>query len=477
MTDAENDKTPDSKPDTQGKGKAFFDRADEVADTSNWDFAIQMYLEGIAREPGDLERGHKPLREVSLKRKAGGGKAAGFMEKIKHSSSKDPVGALTNAEFLLAKDPGNLPHMVAVHKAAVKLDEGEVVGWIGEILLHVMSEMVDAGKKPSRQVCVMLAKSFEKIALFNLGVTACQIAARANPNDGELGDMIRNLSAKATMADGKYDGSADFTKSVVDLEGQIEDSRRGQMVLDDDLKEKDIRKAQAEYQESPTVPGKIDALVNALLRMEEESYEAEAMGVLSKAQRDTKAYRFKLRMDDIRIRQLRRAVSAAKDAGDKDAYRKAVIEQLKFELGCYAERAVEYPTDYGIKYELGLRQLKAGQVDNAIGNLQQAKRDAKRRVRALNLLGLAFHKKDLYSMAVENFQQALGFEPGEERVKELRYNLAKSLEAMGEKAKALDQFSDVAQMDYNYRDVRDCIERIRKELESGPGDAPASAPA
>ena len=48
----------------------FFERAEQVAETGNWDFAIEMYLQGILREPGNIERGHHPLRNVSLVRKA-----------------------------------------------------------------------------------------------------------------------------------------------------------------------------------------------------------------------------------------------------------------------------------------------------------------------------------------------------------------------------------------------------------------------
>ena len=462
MTDAESDKKPES---TKGKGKAFFDRGDEVAETGNWDFAIQMYLEGIKREPGELERGHIPLREVAMKRKAGGGKSAGFMEKIKHSSAKEPVDSLVNAEFLLAKDPGSVPHMVAVHKAAVKLEEPELIIWIGELLLRAMAEVLEAGKKPNRQICIMLARSFEKVGAYKQAVTACDIAIRAYPNDGELQNMARNLSARATMQDGKYDGTSRFTESVADMKKQMDLSRRDHMVLDQEVLAEDIAKAKAEYEVDPSVPGKIDALVNALMAMDDESFEAEAMGVLEKAYRDTKSYRFKMRMDDIRIKQLRRAVAAAKETGDKDAYRAAAVELLKFELVSYAERAAEYPTDYGIKYELGVRQLQAGKVDDAIVSLQQAKRDAKRRIRALNFLGLAFHRKEWYQEAVENYEQALEFEPSEERTKEIRYNLARSLEAMGKKPEALDQLSEVAQLDYQYRDVREWIERLRKELE------------
>ena len=42
---------PISNGDTAGKGKAFFDRGDQVAETGNWDFAIEMYLQGIGRDP------------------------------------------------------------------------------------------------------------------------------------------------------------------------------------------------------------------------------------------------------------------------------------------------------------------------------------------------------------------------------------------------------------------------------------------
>ena len=467
MTDVESEPKSES---SKGKGKAFFDRGDEVAETGNWDFAIQMYLEGIKREPGELERGHKPLREVSLKRKAGGGKPAGFMEKIKHASAKEPTDGLANAELLLAKDPGSVPHMVAVHKAAMKLEESEVVKWIGEIILEAMRQTAERGKKPSRQICVMLAKSLEQIEAFKLAVAACDIAGRAYPNDGELQNMARNLSAKATIDDGQYDGSGSFTKSVVDLKGQIEEARRGELTQSREFREEDIEKAKVEYEKSPTTAGLIDALVDALLKIEEEAYEAEACAVLEKGRRDTKAYRFKMRIDDVKIKQLRRQVAAAREADDKDARKKARIELLKFELVSYAERAVEYPTDNAIKFELGSRLLLAGKIDEAIMALQQARRDAKRRVQSLNLLGKAFHAKQWYPQAVENYEQALGFEPGEERTKDLRYNLAKSLVAMNEKAKALEQLSEVAQLDYQYRDVRDWIERLRKELEGG-GDA------
>ena len=53
----------DSAKHTSSKGKAFFERGDQVAETGNWDFAMEMYLEGIARDPDNVDQGHQPLRE------------------------------------------------------------------------------------------------------------------------------------------------------------------------------------------------------------------------------------------------------------------------------------------------------------------------------------------------------------------------------------------------------------------------------
>src|SRR5512133_840448 len=90
---------------TSGKGKPFFDRADQVAETGNWDFAIEMLLLGIAKEPTNMQRGHQRLREVAMQRKVSKGKPAGMLEKMKHKPSKDPLESLVNAEWLMSRDP------------------------------------------------------------------------------------------------------------------------------------------------------------------------------------------------------------------------------------------------------------------------------------------------------------------------------------------------------------------------------------
>ena len=137
-------------------------------------------------------------------------------------------------------------------------------------------------------------------------------------------------------------------------------------------------------------------------------------------------------------------------------------EQLAFELEVFAERAANYPTDLSLKFELGRRQLMAGKIDEAIASLQQAQRDPKRRIHAMSLLGQAFARKGWYREAVDTYKRALELEPSEDRAKELHYNVADCLQTMGENQQALDHYSRVAQLDYNYKDVRERIEKLRQ---------------
>ena len=448
-----------------GKGKRFFDRADQLAETGNWDYAIEMYLEGIRREPDNIEHGHKRLREVSLKRKAQGGKNAGLGEKLKHSRAKEPLDKLINAEYLLAKEPGSITYMDRVLKAAISLELRVVNKWICEILLETQRQ----ANKPSMKVLMMLIKACHDNEEYALGIQACGMAQQLNPDSNELQEAMSELSAKYTIQKGKYGQEGDFAKGVADMDKQKELAQSDMLAQSKSFLEQEVQKARKGYQDSPTVPGKINGLVDALLKFEDESYENEATDVLTKAYADLSAYHFKMRIGDIKMRQMTRRYRKLVEQGDKQKVTDQLRLQLAFELEEYTERAANYPTDMSIKYELGRRQLLAGKYDDAISSLQQAQRDPKRHLMALNFLGQAFAKKQWFQEASETYERALQAEMPETRIKELRYNLGDCLEKMDRLKEAQHQFSEVAQIDYNYKDARQRLENVRKKIDAGQG--------
>lgn len=102
------------------KAKQFFDRGRDVAATGQFEYAIEMYLQGLGFDPESTEA-HQALRDISLKRKASGGKTLGMFEAMKLKGGRgDDKQKMLNAEKLLSYDPGNTDHMLAMMDAAAK---------------------------------------------------------------------------------------------------------------------------------------------------------------------------------------------------------------------------------------------------------------------------------------------------------------------------------------------------------------------
>ncbi len=450
-----------------GQGKAFFDRADQVADTGNWDYAIEMYLNGISRESANMERGHRKLREVAMKRTATGGKKPGMMEQLKRLASKDKTTALVNAEYLLAKEPGSVKYMSQTLKAARALDILDLIKWICDILLESQRQ----SQKPDKDIYKTLIGAYRSIEDYGFAVECCRRALEISPDDATLSDELMDLSARDTIHKGKYDQEGDFQRAIKDADKQQELGQRDAMVKSDEYLIRQIAKAKTEYEVDMIVPGKIHAYVDALLKFEDETYEAQATEVLQKAQVDTGQYQFTQKIGNIKIRQLTREYRQLVAAGDKEAIKAHAKKQLQFELTHYTEQSENYPTDLALKYELGRRQFLAGQFDDAIGSLQQAQREPRRRIQAISFLGQAFAKKGWHSEAVDTFSKAIDEDLPEERIKDLRYHLGDTLAKMGKFKEAKDQFSIVAQIDFNYRQVRKKLDDVRNKIAESESEA------
>jgi len=470
MTDADT-QNPPAESGQSGKGRAFFERAEQVAETGNWDFAIELYIEGLKREPGNVEQGYQRLRDISLNRKAQGGKGPGIGDKFKHRPGKDPETNLVNAAFLLAKEPGSVQFMNQVRQCAVQLELKAVIKWICDVLL----ESQRLAKKPNVRLLMMLTENYSQINEFTQAIQSCDLARKSMPDSAEIQQTLSDLSAKYTMQKGRYGEEGDFSEKVADLDAQKKLMQKDHLVQSEEFLLAEIDKARQEYLGSPNVPGKVNAFVDALLKIPDEAYEGEAIDVLTKAHRDSGAYQYRLRIGDIKIRQMTRRYRKLVQDGDKEGAKKQIRDQLAFELEEYKERSINYPTDLKLKFELGRRQYLAGMHDDAIASLQQAQRDPRRHIAAMSYLGQAFEAKGWLREAGETYTRALETEMSEDRAKELRYNLGSVLEKMGRLASAMEEFSAVAQADYNYKDVRERLNAVNQAIAAG-GESPKTPP-
>ncbi|MHC4643289.1 MAG: tetratricopeptide repeat protein [Planctomycetota bacterium] len=455
------------------KAQAFFERALQARGRSNFDYAIEMYLEGLRYDPDALEMGHLALYELALLRQGKEGKKPTMVERMKRLRGKNPLEQMLNAEYLFAKDPDHLPYAEAVLKAAVAGDYRKLVGWIANLVFQGNN----AAKRPSVHTYILLKDAYKSIGQFDKAIVACQRASKLKPEDANLADEFKNLTAELTMSRGKYDQDGDFRNSIKDREVQEKLQSQKAVVKTDDYRQTAVDDARKDYALDPNLPKNIFNLAEALSEMQDDKGEKEAIELLERTYKAKDDFSYKQRAGQIQMKRIRRNVRKAKSIaesrrGDNEAKKRVSQWNAKLnsvELEHYRLCVKNYPTDLQAKYEYGTRLIRNKKYDDAIPLFQESQKDPRHKISSMDKIGLCFFYKGWYADAIDIFTQAIdAYEIKDDGIaKELRYNLARSYEQKGETAKALEIYRKIAQLDFGYRDVRQRVDQLRSQG-SGP---------
>jgi len=466
-------------PEALEMAKGCFDRAKEATQRNNFDYAIHLYLEGLRLNPKDIENGHRGLRDCALRRRnqgKGGGLGA-LLSQAKGAFSqmlgrhKDQMLAL---EGSLARDPQNVTLLMQLMQTVRRLGYHDVATWFGEIA----AEETLRTKKPQKQVFVTLADLYEQAERYQDAVDALSQAVKIDPSDRSLDKRARDLSARASITEGKLEEVGDFHEMIRDR-AQAQSSATQKVVRTREQLDAQYEQLKAALDNDPENPVKMEALADCEAR---RGHVKEGLALLQTALDNTGEYRYKMRQDDIRMAEFRRVLrelneqlEADPDRSDLKSKRAQIIEKRDgFELAVYKERQRQYPTDMAIRYELGFRQFRQKQYDEAIVSFQTTTRDPKRRIQSLNMLGKCFFAKELHREAQSQFENAIKqYELTDDPLaKELRYNLARTFEVQDRIEQAIEWYSVIVQQDYQYQDVAKRLEELRRrqdEAEEGGG--------
>jgi len=452
------------------KAWAFFERAQKAAQTNNFDYAIDMYLEGLRQAPDALEQGHHKLYSMALQRQRRGGKKPSMMEKVKRlKPKKEHLEQMLDAEYLLAKDPEHLPYAEAVLKAALAGGYNKTAKWLADLAFQINNS---AGK-PSLHTYLLLKDAYVAINQYDRAAAACQQAVRLKPNDAALAKEFQRLTAELTLAKGKYDEEGDFRKAIKDREVQEKLHAQESVVKTEDYRLSAVKEAEKNLAQNPNLPKNIFNLASVLADMQDENYENQAIELLEKSYREKNDFSYKQRSDQILIQQLKRNLRKAKtalEAKPDDPQAKSTVGQLSnklkdTELEHYRLCVENYPTDLQAKFEYAVRLVKNNQYDDAIPLFQEAQKDPRHKIAAMSKIGLCFFKKGWFADAVDIFTQAMDSHEikDDALAKELRYNLARSYEEQKDTQKALEIYRKIAQLDFGYKDVRQRVDKLRQE--------------
>lgn len=455
------------------RARSWFERAKTVSQTRNYDYAIECFIRGLEIWPDAVDEGHAPLRLVSMQRRQAGGKRPGVWEGMKYPvSGKDSTKAMLNAEFLLAKDPGNISYLEALFKNAGKSGLKDTVMWIGPTFMEACQQE----KKPSLARFSALKSVYEEISArceeandpknaidaLQQALRALEYARQLSPQDRALSDELRDLSSRLTLLKGHYGKAESFRESIADADAQKELQERERLVQTGDRIDALIGKARSDLEANPGVPAKVIALADALAKRERPEEENDAVALLAKAHEQTGNYQFKRRADDIRIKQMTRQARQILVTKDRTAAQEHLGRQLAFEIEVFSERVRNYPTDLGLKFQLAQRMLRARRLDEAIPLFQEARADPKHRVQANSNMGRCFFEKGYYPQAINTFAELIKeYETtGDETSKEMHYWLGRSYEAAGQGDEAAQAYGQLIQWDYNYKDVRERLDAL-----------------
>lgn len=454
------------------KARKFFERAHAVHDSTNFEYAMTLWLQGLRLDPSSLE-GLESFWKSASEYLNGPDRPKGpTKDQVAAFSGKTPVDRYLAALLWWATRPLEYSQGLKAFDSAVKLGLKDAGAWIGKRVLGVAGE----DPKAKRDAFVQLMNLFEQIEAFDQAVNAGEIACRLDPTDARLAGAVKNMAARATMQKSGYEEgtkveAGHFRKSVKDISGQRAVEEEERIVKTEEVQIRAIDRARADYDSRPTDVGAIQKLARLLLERGSVDDEKLAYAILIQGFKDTQNYRFKAMAGDLNLRVARRQVREIKEAAaadptntEKQAQVAKVERQFaEMEVKEFEERVANNPTDMQLRFELGQRLLAIGADEKAIEQLQQARGSPGILTQVLMGLGVAFSRLGWLDEAEHSYRDAIASHPvpTDELAAELRYGLMDTLQRKAADASSLPDAeeafklaSGIAVQRIGFKDIR-----------------------
>lgn len=451
--------------------KDRFKRAEQAARKGNYEYAVELYLQGLTLDPKAIERRRLHEVEVMAIQEQGGNPEGSVRTKMKSmpivakakklSLQKKWEDLVPELERAIRMEPRNTSLLVQLAEALQKIEAEDSAIDVYEEVIANDHNNIDAlrglgqlwGKKEETEKAV---EYWEKVRMIK-------------PDDKEAAKAIRDLSAANMVRRAedrkKKSGDDSFKAMLKDEDESAELEKKSKVIRTDEDRREAIEYKKEEIKNEPTnsrlwrdlaalyadlheYKHAFAAYKKAMEVNPHDLFARDKIGSLREqiAHEQLEALRAKLKV-------------AASNGGASDELtaelEKREREFLEFRVKEYSRRVKEHPTDYDLKLRLGRVLMEDGQYDPAIEQFQKAVKDPKYRVQAQMFMGLCFKHKGVFSVAINQFKDALKAtsDPDSDVGKEIRYNLAVAYQENGEVEAALEQFQQIMSIDISYQDV------------------------
>lgn len=450
-----------------------FERARQAAGAHrpDYDYAIELLRTCCKLDPANLiyRQTLRRIQKAKFKNNLRGSPMAWLtnsrakMRLGQAKASRKYLQVLEYGEEILSRNPWD---------TAVQLDMARAAERLG--LLDVAAFILDQARQKNPKdpkVNRAFAQVLERQGHYTQAIAAWDLVAKALPHDEEAGRKGKDLAATHTILKGQYEEAArGGERQPGPREAPVEKAEAAalrdtgsnlQALTAADPLQRQLAPLQAKITADPTNPHPYLQMASILRRTQqydkarkvlEDGLAATGQNFelqIELAELETEPFRANLRIVEDQLR------TNPQDEGLRKHRLRLAREINARELEVYRKRADRFPTDLSYRLELGARLLRAHQVDEAIQELQLARKDPRNRWQALLQLGFCFRAKKNLSLARRNFEESLQAMPAteEEGRKELLYQLARLAAEEGDWAAAVQVGNDLANLDFSFRDI------------------------
>jgi tetratricopeptide (TPR) repeat protein len=445
-----------------------YDRARQVIGTGNFDYGISLLTLCCRLDPGnfsfrrELRKAQKEKYDNNLR-----GSRFAFFTTPKHKArvktakaKRDYVKVLEHGESVLSKNPWDL---------GTQMDMSEAFDALGLIEMAIFT-LDQARQKYPKDATLnrSLARLFEKRGDFKQAIVLWQLVRDTNPHDVEAAHKAKDLAASETIAKGGYEEAAAGTK-----ESPIVARMEAQGTEKQDKLGREVAPLQKRLEANPTEPTLYIQLAGVYKRHNQEDRARAVLqqGLGPTGQHHTlqvellelelTPFRKNLELTDLKIQQIRKASEDDTDFEGptlEDLERNRIKLQKEIfarETAILRHRADRNTGDMSQRLELGAKLLTGDKLDEAIAELQIARRDEKLKGRAAMYLGICFRKRNNWRLAQRNFEDALQSIPvtDEPSRKEVLFQLAEGSAENNDLPRAVDLGHELANIDFNYKNI------------------------
>jgi tetratricopeptide (TPR) repeat protein len=470
---------PPPTPEHRRIAAGQFERANQVIATGNFDYGINLLLSCCKLDPANLvyrqalRRTEKAKYHNNLR-----GHWLAWLFTWRHKArikaarrTRNYLRVLETGERILASNPWDVGAQMDMAEAADALSLLDMAIWTLE----------QARQKQARDVAVnrALARLYEKRGNFTQALALWTLIRKAHPTDQEAEHKLKDLAVNETIARGNYqEAIAGAESHETPLEAEDDKALTGEEDTElapsaGDRASREATSLRARIKADPTNPNVYLQLASVLRRADQFD---EARTVLEEGLGPT-GNRFELTAElaDLAVEPFRRNLAVTEEklkaTPDSDDLRRLRIRLRKEinarELELYRQKADRYPTEMAHRFEMGVRLLRAGQIDEAIRELQASRADPRHRWRSLLYLGHCFKERNNWRLAQRNFEEALKEMPPNEEAarKEVLFLLAQGHADAGDLSQAVDVGHELANLDFAYRDIGRLIDEWQTRLQ------------